>query len=391
MKKYEVRQALQAVVPDVPPRFGNALRETLAQLACQEGEGTAPRRPMMRKRRALALALIAVLLLAAVAAAATLLARNVFDVTLGDTPVGAASLTQSNLAREVVENAEITVKEAAYDGMTLYILYGIRDMTATRQLGAEDERGYRYLRQEDYQRIESLGVGWWVDHIWIDGNAVDMPSMSGGDTLPGEEPGEALYYMQYRLDQVELYLEGTHVEIALPIGQRQSLDSLAVSRDPYRVAKPDRGMVTFSMDCSSREQVVTQTPNLPTEGPRWSARVTQVVYSPIQMYVTLEWAVRPEALEAYTAENGDGYYQDGVKLWDYGGLEVAGDEIMSLRLVDAGGKPVFETMQGFYGCGGVGNTQAFYTFPYAPEYPQEMYLAPEIQGKIDMALGIRVK
>lgn len=393
MKKFELRHKLEAAVPEASPLFGRALRETLAGLARQEelrGE-SAPAKPMIPKRRALVFILAAILLVAAVAAAATLLARNVFDVTLGDTPSNAASLTQYNLASERVGDARITVREAAYDGMTLYIVYSIRDMAATQPWGGEDESGYRYLRQEDYEAVEKLGVGWWVDHIWIDGEAVDMPNMSGGEELPGEEPGEALYYMQYRLDQVDLYLEGKNVEIALPIGERQPLDSLVISREPYAIAKPEKGMVTFHMDCSSREQVKTETPNILLEGPRWSAKASQVVYSPIQMYVTLEWAIRPEALEEYIAENGDGYYENGVKLWDYDALEICGGDIMNLRLVDGSGKPVFETMKGFYGCGGAGNTQAFYTFPYAPEYPDIMYLAPEIEGKIDMELGIRLK
>ena len=393
MKKSELRRRLQAAVPEASPLFGQALRQTLARLALEEGpkEETGMRKTGMPKRRALVFALVALLLVAAVAAAATLLARNVFDVTMGDTPVNAASLIHYNLASEKVGDAQIPVREAAYDGMALYSVYSIRDMNATEQLGAEDEFGRRYLRQEDYDRIHGLGVGWWVDHIWIDGNEVDMPNMSGGDTLPGEEPGEALYYMQYRLDQVDLYLNGKNVEIALPIGERQPLESLAVTREPYSVAKPDKGMVTFRLDCSSREQVVVTTPNIPTEGPRWSAKVSQAVYSPIQMYVTLDWQVNPQALEAYLAENGDGYYDNGVKYWDYGGLDVAGGEIMNLRLVDGDGKPVFETVDGFYGCGGAGDTQAWYTFPYAKEYPDSMYLAPEVDGTIDMTLGIRVK
>ena len=94
-----------------------------------------------------------------------------------------------------------------------------------------------------------------------------------------------------RLDQVDLYLNGKNVEIALPIGERQPLESLAVTREPYSVAKPDKGMVTFRLDCSSREQVAVTTPNIPTEGPRWSAKVSRAVYSPIQMYVTLDWQV----------------------------------------------------------------------------------------------------
>ncbi len=391
MKKHELRDALAAAVPEAAPIFGSAMRATLAELARQENErqGTPIAKRVMNKRRALTLVLAVLLLVAAVATAATLLARDLFDVTMGDTPTNAASLTQYNLAKETVGSAEITVREAAYDGMTLYIVYSIRDLTATEPLGAADESGERRLREEDYARIEGLGVGWWWDNLWIDGKSVNMPNMSGGEDLPGEENGEALYYMQYRLDQENVFLDGKSVEIALPIGERQAFESLI--RTDEGIAKPEKGMVTFRLDCSSRGQVATEEPNLTTEAAKWRAKVSKVVYTPLQMYVTLDWAVKPEVMAAYIAENGDGYYENGVKLWAYDGAEVCGGEIMSMKLVDEGGKPVFETMRGYYGCKGMGAEQAWYTFPYAERYPEKMYLAPEVGGEVDMAQAVRVK
>lgn len=392
MKKYEFRDALEAAVPEASADFGYAVRQTIAELARNEvgSETPLPMKPTVNKRRVLTVVLAAALLVAAVATAATLLSRNVFDVTMGDMPTNASALTQYNLAKETIGDAEITVKEAAYDGMTLYLVYSIRDTTATEQFGAVDkDTDERRLRQEDYERIEKLGVGWWWDNLWIDGKSVSMPNMSGGDDLPGEDPGEILYYMQYRLDQENMFLDGKDVEIALPVGERQTADSLIRTEDG--LAKPEKGMVAFRMDCSSRDQVTTETPNILKEGPRWSAKVSKVVYSPIQMYVTLDWAVKPEVLEAFIAENSDGYYENDVKLWDYDGLEICGGEIMSLKLVDKDGKPVFETTSGFYGCKGAGNDQAWYTFPYAEKYPDIMYLAPESDGELDMTQAIRVK
>lgn len=393
MKKREFQHALEMIVPETPPVFASAVRDTLAGLArCAEKEENAPMKPIVNKRRTLTLILAAILLLAAVATAATLLSRNVFDVTMGDTPQNAPALTQYDLAKETVGNAEITIKEAAYDGMALYVVYGIRDVTATEPMGAAEEgSGERRLTQEDFERIEKLDVGWWWDNLWIDGKMVNMPNMSGGDNLPGVEPGEALYYMQYRLDQENVFLDGKNVEIAMPIGQRQEYDSLVIDPNTGAIVKPEKGMVTFHLDCSSRERVTTETPGILMEGPKWSAKVSQVVYSPIQMYVTVDWEIKPGVLEKYIAENGDGYYQDGVRLWSYDGLEVCGGEIMSLRLVDESGNPVFETMEGFYGCGGASATQVWYTFPYTEEYPEKMYLAPEIDGEIDLTQKIQVK
>lgn len=391
MKKYEFRDALQAAVPTTPPLFRRAVRDTLADIESTQGRA-APQRPPVRKRRTLTLVLAIVLLVAAVATAATLLSRNVFDVTMGTTPENAASLIHYDVAKQTIGDAEIIVREAAYDGITLYMVYSIRDLTATEPWGETDEMGMRYLGEEDYARMDALGVGWWTDNLWIDGQQVGMPAMSGGESIPGDQNGEVLHYMQYRLDQENVYLDGKNVEIALPIGERQPLDSLVVHEDPFRIEKPEKGMVTFQLDCSSRDQVTRETPDVLMEGPEWSAKVTEVVYSPIQMYVTLQWEIRPEVLEAYIAENGDGYYdEEGNMLWAYDALEVCGGDIMGLRLVDAAGAPVFETMQGFYGCGGASTTQAWFTFPYAKEYPQEMYLAPDDGTGVDMTRAVRVK
>ena len=397
MKKTDIRALMNNTIPAMPADFHCAITQTLAGLAQSEPE-SAPRasekptvKHAVKRRRVLVIALAATLLLAAVAVAATLL-RGVFEVTLGDTPANAPALTQSDLARVTVGNAEISVKEAAYDGMTLSILYGIRDRTASEPLGTPDaQTGERVLTQSDEARIDALGVGAWLDNLWIDGQIVHMPNMSATYSLPGTENGEILYYNLYRLDQEDLFLDGKNVEIALPIGKRQAVDTLA--RDPQtgELVKPQQGMVTFHMDCSARSGIVTETPNRLMEGAEWSAKVSKAVYSPIQLYLTVDWTIKPDVLAAYIAENGDGYYENGVKLWDYDALEVCGSEIMNLQPVDQAGKPVFEAMQGYYGCGGASATQAWYTFPYAESYPSPMYLVPEIDGELDMSQAIQVR
>ena len=392
MKRRECRMQLEAAIPQASPQFGSALREALADIARAEAMKEAPMKSMITKRRTMIFVLAAIMLVAAVAAAATLLTRNVFDVTMGDTPQNAATLTQRDLARETIGDAEVAVREAAYDGTSLYILYSIRDTTATAPLGAVDEQtGMRGLRQQDTDRIAAMNVGWWVDNLWIDGKKVGMPHMSHMEALPGQENGEVLYYAMFRLDQENLFLRGKDVEIAMPIGAGQDYATLLPNKEGSGYAKPEKGLVTFRLDCSGTGQGTTTEPNVLMEGPQWSAKASRVVFSPLQLYITLEWEVKPEVLEAYIAENGDGYYEDDVKYWDYDGLTICGDEIMNLLLVDEAGKPVFESMKGFYGCGGADSTQAWYTFPYAEKYPDTMYLAPEIDGTPDMTQAIKIK
>ena len=337
-------------------------------------------KPVITKRRSMTFILAAILLVATVATAATLLVQNVFERTLGNTPENAASLIQQNLAKETIGNAEITIKEAAYDGMTLYIMYGIRDTTATEPLGKmNEEEDAARLTDEDMKRIEALNVGWWWDNLWIDGKAVSMPSMSTMDDRPGTENGEALYYYMFRLDQESLFLSGEDVEIAMPIGEAQPYETLVRNAETDRMEKPEKGLVTFRLDCSTREQVRITEPNILMEGKYWNAKVSQVVYSPIQLYITLDYEISPEAWEAYIAETNEEVPEDFIS------------ELMNLRLVDKDGKPVFEGVRGFYGNGSVSDTQAFFTFPYAETYPDTMYLAPERNGKADMTWAIQVK
>ena len=398
------RTQLTETMPEVPVQFYAAVNQAMADIKRGEQEareraGSEPsRKPVLGKKRTLTLVLAAILLITAVAAAATLLRHNVFSVTMGDSPTNAASVTQYNLAKETFGSAEVSIKEAAYDGMSLYVVYGIRDLTETRYLGTADGKeaegdGLRYISYAEYEHMASLGVGWWTDNLWINGEDIqDMPAMSGGETIGGDEPGEALYYLQFRLDQIGLYLEGDKVEISLPIGERQPRESLVIDPDSYRMELPKKGVITFTLDCTRHKDIAKAEPNVWMEGPDWSARVTEAVYSPIQLYVTLEWNVKPELLEAFIAENGDGIYNDdGVKILDYGGADIFGDEIRDLRLVDGNGKPVFEDMEGFYGCGGYGHKNAWYTFPYLETYPDEMFLAPVDDGQGDMSLAVRVK
>ena len=353
MKNREINRALQAAVPQASPLFGRTIRKTLAELAHTDAAQEEPAKTNRTKRHTLSIVLAAIMLAATAAAAATLLARNVFDVTMGDTPQNAASLTQYNLAQETVGNAKITVEEAAYDGMSLYILCGVRDLTAAEPLGTADVTGECFLTQEDYDRIYTLDARLWLDGLWIDGRHVSMPNMSITQELPGEENGEILYYYMLRLDQENVFLDGKDVEIAVPIGAPQDYETLAYNEETGELEQPGAGLITFRLDCSGRDQVTVTQPDILTEGESWSAKAGRVVYSPLQLYITLDWDIRPEVLEAYIAENGDGYYENGVKYWDYDALEVCGSDFMGMRLVDGTGNPVFQTMDGFYGCDGV--------------------------------------
>ena len=312
----------ESMLPEVPASFDRAMRLTLSAIceqertekARQEGRGekvipfpnTAhPQRGRAHKRRML-IALVAALVLIGSVALAAALRSNVFDMLLGGTPEGAESFMQHDLASVTVGHVEVRVREAAYDGVTLYLLTSARDLTATECFGEYwEEGGFRYL----YGDEELPEVGrMWTDNFWINGQEIGMPAMSSGLEAGSDTPGVVLYYSTYRLDQEGgsgVFLDGD-VRITLPILERQDAREW-IDPDTKIMREPDRGVLTFTMDCSAREQTKTVYPGSKASmGEGIEAWVSRAIYSPLFTYITLEYDVAQSALDAYIAENGPG-------------------------------------------------------------------------------------
>ena len=125
------------------------------------------------------------------------------------------------------------------------------------------------------------------------------------------------------------------------------------------------------------------------EGETVTAQAAEVCYSPLMTYITLELEAAPGAVEAYQAENGKGYYdEDGNLLWEYSGMDVFGDWICSLRLVDGEGTELFP---GRYGNNGYSDEWAEFLYPCIGDLPEELYLAPFVDGKADLTQAVKVK
>lgn len=400
----DLRTRLDAATPDVPVDFDAAMRRTLAGIVAEESAMPFSRPRRMTRRLALVLVLITLLLASAAVAA---IHFNIFDAIYGKTPLNASKVMQGNLYQTTVNNVEITVKEAGYDGRTLYLMYSYRMLDVDTPLGEYRDDGDgsdgAYITEEDSRLLYDHNVGWWVDHIWFDGMCMDMPNNSGGRTGGSPTPGEIVEYQYWRLDNENVALNG-EVEISLPIGERQSLEDYRRQEHPEKfddqgnMLLPEKGIITFKLDTSDMRDKVTEThPNIEADLPQLTAKVVDASYTPIMMYVTLELNVKQEAMDAFIAENGDGYYnEEGVLLWPYGGMDVFDRWIYSLTLVDAQGNEVFPNMReehGYiYGNNGYGDHWAEFLFPYAESYPEEMWLAPmDENGKGDISLGVRVK
>ena len=401
MKDQDFALRLQQELPDVPEGFHDRMTRTLNGFVVQERceKAAAPAR---RTRLNLAFALAAALLLLAAAAAAAL-HWNLFDEIFGATPKNADQVLTSVVHQETINNVEITVDEAGYDGITLYLRWRYRMPDVDTPLGMyRDGQTGDGLSEEDYQLLNEHGVGWWIDNLWINGQCIGMGANSGGSERGSETPGEIIVSSYYRLDNEDVYLPDGDLTISLPIGQRQPLEDYSLANHPEKYDEngnlklPEKGMVTFTIPNSIRSRVTTEQPMVWTQLPDVRACVSKVVYSPIMMYVTLQMECSPDSLARYIQENGEGYYdENGTLLFPYSGMDLYGDWASSLTLVDGQGQPVFPNLYddyGYvYGNNGYGSEWAEYLFPYLDSYPAEMWLAPMQDGTADMSRALRVR
>ena len=258
------------------------------------------------------------------------------------------------------------------------------------------------MTAEAMQLLDEHNVGWWIDHIWINGKAIDMPANSAEDERGSSVPGEIIKSCSYRLDNENLYLPDGQIDIALPIGERQPLEAYSLIEHPEMYDEdgalklPEKGMVAFRLSTDMRSKVKVEKPEQWTEMPDVRACVSEVTYTPIMMYVNLTMEGNPESLAKFIEENGEGYFdENGTLLWPYSGMDVYGEWASGLTLVDGDGKEVFPNLQeeyGYvYGCNGYGSEEAEYLFPYLENYPAEMWLAPVEEGQADMTKAVRVR
>ena len=175
MNSNEFKEKLLTVTPDVPEHFHNRVEMTLENIVAQEAQMKESTKQAMKTAgrfsgRTLAIAIALVIMIAAVALAAT--QWKLFGALphlAGESPVNADSVMQKDLHTETVNNVEISIKEAGYDGRTLLIQRSYRLLDVDRVLGEQDN--YE-------QMLWDRHVGWWIDHIWFNGKCMDMPGGS---------------------------------------------------------------------------------------------------------------------------------------------------------------------------------------------------------------------
>lgn len=390
-----LKQRLVQELPPVPESFHLAVTGTLNRLVAEEQtQQQETKQKAIPVRRALLLAALLVVAIATVAVAA--IHWQIFDDLwpFAGAPNSAGQVMRSHLAQVTVNNVEITVEEAGYDGRSLLLVYSYRMLDVDTPLGMYREgKTGPGVTQEDMQLLSDHNVGWWIDHIWFDGKAMDMPANSYGDTYGSITPGKLTEKWVYRLDNEDVSLNGP-VEISLPIGQRQSLAEYSRRAHPEKYAEdgtlvlPDAGMVTFTLDTAHHTPVVVAEPNEPVRMEDFTAVVTEAAFSPLMSYITLAMDVSPDALAAYKEEFGEGFCDsDGSLIYPYDGSEIVAPWLFALQLVDGDGNVVIT--EG--GNNGYSATWAEFVYPAVDDWPAELWLAPVENGQADMSRAVRVR
>lgn len=369
--------------PEPTPLFQGAMAQALEQIAREEAR---PPRRHISRRRVLAVALAALLILSVAVVVAW--GRNVIDFFTMDTVTGSRGMIQKNLGSAAYAHCDITIREAAYDGMSLYILYAVQDRDATECLGLPNPRtGERYMQEPYTPGMQADNVSWWIDGLWINGSEIDVPNMSVWNEFGTDTPGEMLCYQLWRLDQLGIYLDG-QVEITLPLGKRQSRQDLARDERGW-TRPPEEGVITFTLDASIRDDVFVERPGIRSEIEGVTLWVSEVVYTPVQVYLTVDYTVPQALMDAYVEAQGG---QPEEKWLQYTPMYLV-PWISNLSLVDGEGNSMY-TLSYIGQCySGTSDSQAWFTFPAISEFPSELYLAlyDDHTGSFDLSRSIRVR
>ena len=366
---------------------------------------------MMKRWTAVLLVLTLMLLCCSAMAEPAAAEWGIFDSEFclmgSDAIKNADQVLQRDLFTGTVNGMAFTVTEAGYDGRSLFLRYSWRIPEAKNAFGVKAEEIYgeflpegmkpgsytEGLTEEGSRLSEAAQVGWWYDQFWIDGKGVNLivgatQSISGSNI-----PGEIIETDYLPLYKDGIFLNGT-VRISLPIGPRPDIswdDPKNFDAEGFMIL-PEEGVVTFELDTKDiLSQVRTFRPEQGTELAGFTAKTGEAAFSPLLTYITAEMALKPGALEAFIAENGEGEINgDGELMFRYGPVDVVSPWLQSLKLADGNGTVLFPEKGGLEE---YSDTKAQFIFPYIENLPESLFLAPfdEETGKADMSRAIPVK
>ncbi len=396
MSDRELTKLLEKADEPVPEVFHHAMEATLASIAQGEQKGGHRGLPVPRRLWRTIVLVAALMMLTSVAVAAIAHQGVIAAFWGSEAAEGGASLIQRDVATKTVGPYVITVKEAAYDGASLYAMVSIRDTEMTEPLGKPEDYGLRpgYERAADHQvgadipwPPDTWRVGSYTDGLWVGEEDVPMPGNSIDMAYASGEPGEMLYYHLYRLDTEEVHPTGK-VEFTLPYGLRREYwpEEYTIRDEDGRLPVPKEFGISFTLDCDHLPGVEHLEPNLPhTVAGGMEVRCVRADYTPVRAYIKLKCEVPEEALATYTQWAGDG--------GDYSARDVVWSYAARLKPVDKNGQLLFaaDVLENILD--GAGESDIWITLPAREEWPEEVYLAPlsESSGLGLMEYSIRIR
>lgn len=217
MQNENNRQRLEKAFPPMDAAFDHAVRSTLENIVQEDTMQV--KRPL----RVLAITLALVICLAgtALAVGSGLNLFNFFEDIGSPSPTvqpEAYTLTAHDVASHSFEHTDVAVREAAWDGRVLRILYSVRDRTVDRVFTDEDIWDGNY--DLPGARQDGITADWGCDYVYVNGVSLCMTGYMA--SRAGSEPGEVLVALESDLveriasEKADITL-GDTFEVWLPI------------------------------------------------------------------------------------------------------------------------------------------------------------------------------
>lgn len=327
-------------------RFDAAIDAALAQVRVQTDRAAASgRRGRPLRRPMLAWALAACLLLAGTLGVAEGARRGVFDFIWGERDVlpEATKLAHAGGASLTLGGTELTVTESACDGATLRLVLSVRcaeigERLTHAQLEDGESAFNRALARDHVSAMYSF------DWFTLNGEEIGMTGGSGGETVPGEQSGEALMYFELNLTEIDVP-EGD-IEIGLPVGSN---------------AQGERVMLTVLAQEPTLDSVRDVTPRETFAIGEGTLTVVSARLSPMGAYAT----VRVDFPEGAGAEAAD-----AILAWQrFTFVDAQGNEACPYTALESWGLPLGEEDAALH-------FEASIRCKPAESYPDALYLAP---------------
>ena len=336
---------------------------------------------------------------------------DTFSNLLGSSAAeNADQVMQRDLYTGSVNGMEFTLREAGYDGRTLFLRCGYRIPDVTTAFGVTAAEVYgeylpagmkpesfvEGLRDEGNEFLQANGIGWWCDQFWIDGNGVPLAVGAKQSVSGSSQPGEIIETDFLPLGKLGIFLNGT-VRISLPVGAGPDRTGSDPETHPEMydadgfLKLPEKGVITFELDTKDiLSQVRTFHPERETDLPGFTAKVGEAAFTPFLTYITVDLALNPGAMEAFIAKNGEGETdENGDIIIRYGPIDITTPWLESLRLVDGNGTVLFPEQGGLEE---QDEQKAEFVYSGIETLPDALYLAPvdEATGKADLDRAVPV-